>query len=56
MGGEDELAVGEGGGEAAHDNALPAGVEVEFDLVDEDEGLGLERVGEQWGSEAQPPC
>ena len=45
MGGREELDVGEDAFEVADDAALPAGVEVEVEFVDEDEAGGyLQRV------------
>lgn len=46
MGGDNELAAGKEVCESFHDDALPAGVEVEFDFVHEDEADAFEGVEE----------
>jgi hypothetical protein len=42
--GDDELAVREGAAERAEDAALPGGVEVKLDFVDQDDGFALKRI------------
>ena len=45
--GDDELRVGKGGPEAGNDGLLPSGMQVQFDLVDEENTGRLKRV---WSS------